>query len=141
MKKEKIILSIIAAGVGLLVAGVIFYLYQGTKTIPPTKIKKISILQPTPTPKPSIFISINSPQSEAVLDKKIVTVSGKTAANAKIAAIGPIDQESGIASSQGDFSMTLNLDSDQNIINVTAIAPNGETATTVITVTYSTESF
>ena len=141
MKKEKIILSLIAAGVGLLVAGVIFYFYQSTKTIPPTKIRKISILVPTPTPTPSVFLVLNAPANESVTDKRIVTVSGKTAPDASILIVAPVDEVSAVASSQGDFSTTINLDDGQNILTITSIAPNGETAKLERVVTFSTEDF
>lgn len=141
MRKEKIILLFAATLIGLLVAGVAFYIYQSTKVIPTTKIKKVSVKVPTPTPKPSIFLSISSPTPEQVFDKKVITVTGKTSPDAKIIVVGPIDQSSGTASSEGDFSTTINLDTDQNIISITAIASNGETITVKRVVTYSTENF
>ena len=141
MKKEKIILFLIVILVALIVAGVGFYIYESTKTIPSTKIKKVAVLVPTPTPKPSIFISVSSPSNEQVFDKKIITVSGKTIANSTVFALSPVDEESGLSTADGDFSMTLNIDDDQNVIEVTSIAPNGETATKTLVVTYSTESF
>lgn len=141
MKKEKITIVIVALIVGLLFAGLAFYLYQTTKEIPTTKIRKIAVLEPTPTPKPSVFIVVSSPKNESVSDKSLITVSGKTVPNAKFIIISPIDQSSGISSPDGDFSTTINLDSDQNILRITVVAPNGEAATQSILVTYSTEQF
>lgn len=141
MKREKLILLLIAVIVGLIVAGGAFYLYQSTKEIPGTKIKKISVLEPTPTPKPSVFISLNTPANESVSSKALITVSGKTVPNSRFTIITPVDQSAGISSADGDFSTTVTLDSDQNIVRITVIAPNGETTTLTRTVTYSTENF
>ena len=141
MKKEKFVLILVATIVGLLVAGIAFYLYQTTREIPNTKIKKIAVLEPTATPKPSIFADITSPSDESVSSNALITISGKTVPNAKFIITSPIDQSSGIASSQGDFSTTINLGSDQNVLKITVIAPNGETITKTVTVTYSTQDF
>ncbi len=141
MKKEKIILFLVASGIGLLAAGIIFYFYESSRTIPTTKIKKISTLVPTPTPKPSIYLNISAPTNEEVTDKRILIVSGKTLPGAKIVVLSPINLSSGISSSDGNFSMTINLDNDQNIIRVTTIANNGETVSQTRIVTYSTENF
>lgn len=122
-------------------AGIIFYIYESSKNIPSTKIKKIAVILPTPTPKPTIYLNISSPKNELVTDKRILTVSGKTLPNANIIALSPIDESAGTVSSDGNFSLTLNLDDDQNIIRVTAIAPNGETTSEARIVTYSTENF
>lgn len=141
MRREKFLLLLIASTVGLLVAGVAFYIYESSKTIPTEKIKKVVKIVPTPTPKPSIYLNISSPKNELVVDKKILTVSGKTVPNSNIIVLSPIDESAGSTSSDGNFSTTVNLEDDQNIIRITAIAPNGETITEARTVTYSTESF
>lgn len=141
MKKEKILLLLIASGIGLLVAGVIFYIYESSKNIPSEKIKKVVSLVPAPTPKPSIYLNVSSPKNELVTDKRILTVSGKTLPNANIIALSPIDVSAGTASSDGNFSLTVNLDDDQNIIRITAIASNGETISATRIVTFSTENF
>jgi hypothetical protein len=141
MKKEKIILFLVASGIGLLAAGIIFYFYESSRTIPSTKIKKISTLVPTPTPKPSIYLNINTPTNEEVTDKRILTVSGKTLPDAKVVVLSPIDLSSGISSADGNFSMSVNIDNDQNIIRITAVSASGETVSQTRIVTYSTENF
>lgn len=141
MKKEKILLLFIASVVGLMVAGMIFYIYESSKDISSSKLKKVAVIAPTPTPKPSIYLNVSSPKNEEVLDKRILTVSGKTLPNANIFTLSPIDESAGQATSEGDFSLTLNLDDDQNIIRITAIAPNGETISEARIVTFSTENF
>ena len=141
MSKEKIVLSFIAVVVGILVTGVAFYLYQATKAVPSSKIKTIKISSPSPTPKPSIFLIIQGPEDEKVVNKKVVTVSGTTARDATIVVLSPVDEEVVKPAGTGDFSTTINIGSGQNNIEITAISPNGEEARITKTVTFSTEEF
>lgn len=141
MKKEKIILSFIATLIGIVVALVAFYFYQTTKKVNPNEVKKITIENPTPTPSSSIFISVERPKDEDVVDEKSLTISGKTIPNAKIVILTQSDEVGGIAAGNGNFSTDVNLEEGENIIEINAFSPNGERAKTKITVTYSTESF
>src|SRR5664279_6209267 len=87
MKKERVVLSFIAILIGLIAAGVVFYFYQMTKTVPPQKDNPIAIAPkttPTPTPDSSNFLSIETPQDEQVFSKRVITVTGKTTKNSTI---------------------------------------------------------
>lgn len=141
MKTEKLVLSFIAILGGLLVAGIVFYLYQTTKTIPSSKIKPIAITIPTPTPKPSIFLSLITPNDESVVSNKTLNISGKTAPDATIVIISKNFEQVVSPSLNGDFSATLTLSSGSNVIEITAIASNGEQTKINRTVTYSLEEF
>ncbi|MEK7534750.1 MAG: hypothetical protein AAB600_05500 [Patescibacteria group bacterium] len=141
MKKEKVILSFIATLIGLMFAGVAFYFYESSKDLPPSTIKKISIVQPTPTPKPSIFLSLDRPKDEEVVSKKVITISGKTIPEAIVSIIAQNSQDIITPALNGDFSTTINVEDGQNLIEITAIAPNGESAKALRTVTFSTEEF
>ena len=141
MKKERVLLSFIATLIGILVTAIAFYLYQSTKTIPPSKIKTISVSAPTPTPKPSIFLNISKPVDESVVNKKVITVSGTTAFDATIIILTPIDQEIALPTQDGDFTTTVDIDDDQNIVEIISIRPNGEEIKVNKTITYSTEEF
>lgn len=141
MKTEKIILSFIATLFGLLVAGIAFYLFQTYRKPVTPNTKTVSIVSPSPTPLPSIFLTVNKPKDEDVLTSKILAVSGKTAANAVIVIISDSSEDVITPSVNGDFSTTVNLDEGQNILEIIAIAPNGESVTIKKTVTYSQEEF
>lgn len=141
MKKEKVILSFIAAFIGLVVTGSAFYFYESSKTVPPSKIKTITIITPVPTPKPSIFLSLDRPKDEEVVSKKVVILSGKTIPEAIVIIITQSSQDIITPALNGDFSTTLNVEDGQNLIEITAIAPNGESAKALRTVTFSTEEF
>ena len=141
MKTEKFILSFIAVILGLLVAGAAFYVFQATKTVTPTNTKTISLASPTPTPIPAIFLTLEQPKDEDVVNSKVLIVSGKTNENAIVVVITDSSEDVINPSGNGSFSTTVNLDNDQNILEVIAIAPNGESTTTRRTITYSQEEF
>ena len=141
MKKEKLILSFIAAFFGLLVAGIAFYLFQTTKTVPSTNSKTISFASPTPTSAPSISLTLDRPKDEEVVSSKVLVVSGKTQSNAVVVVITDSSDDVVSPSTNGDFSTTVNLIDGENVLEVTSIAPNGESITSKKTVTYSQEEF
>ena len=141
MKQERVILSFIMVLIGLLVAGVAFYIYQGTKTI---SAPKTTILVATPIPTPianSIYLNVGSPVDESVTDNKTVTVSGQTTPNATIVIMTNSDQEVVQPSGQGDFSTTIIAANGENLIRITAFGADGQSTSIQRTVTYSTEDF
>lgn len=140
MKKEKIILSIAAALIGIAVTASAFFIYQQTKKIDEGDVKKITI-NPSPPPKSSIFLTVDEPLDEVVVDERIIRVDGKTVPGANIVVLTKDSEEAGIASSNGSFSMDITLSSDENIIEIIAFSKEGETASVKRIVTYSIEEF
>lgn len=141
MKTEKLILSFIATLFGLLVAGIAFYLFQSTKIVPNSTMKTVSFASPAPTSMPSIFLTLDQPKDEEVVNSKVLIVSGRTSSNAVVIVITDSSEDVITPSSNGDFSTTVNLDEGQNILEVISIAPNGESIKIKRTVTYSQEEF
>ena len=141
MKKEKIILSSLAVLVGITVALLAFYFYESARKVQPSQIEKITIASPSPTPSSSIFLTVISPSDQSVVDNRILTVSGKTVPGAKIVALTQTNEVGATAASDGSFSTTITLDTDENVVEIDAIASDGEVAKAQRTVTYSTESF
>jgi hypothetical protein len=141
MKKEKLILSFIATIFGLLVAGVAFYFYQGTKNVPDNATRIVISASPSPTASPSIFLTLDQPKDEEVVTNKVQTVSGKTQNNAVIVVITDSSEETITPSPSGEFSTTVNLDEGENNLEVISIAPNGKSITNNRTITYSLEEF
>jgi hypothetical protein len=141
MKQERIILSFIMVLIGLLVAGVAFYFYQGTKTISNPKTTVV-VVTPSPTPiANSVYLNVNSPTDESVTDNKTVTVAGQTTPNATIVIITNSDQEVLQPSGQGDFSTTVTIADGENLIRITTFAADGQSTSIQRTITYSTEDF
>jgi hypothetical protein len=143
MKQERVILSFIMVLIGLLVAGAAFYFYQSTKNVPPSTINIATNnnATPTPTPQPKIYLILNQFPDEQVVSSKTLKISGKTNSNATIIIITDGDQEVLQPSAQGDFSTTITLTNDQNIIKIESILPSGETTMLTKTITYSTQDF
>lgn len=140
MSKEKVILSFVAVTVGLVVAGTGFYFYQGTK-LPSEKQHSSIAVNPSPTPKSSVSLSLDEPKDEAVFDNRVVKISGKTDPGAMIVILTDSDEQVLNPSVTGEFSTTTTIDRDATVLKITAIAKNGDTNTIERTVTYSTESF
>ena len=144
MKTEKVVLSFIAVLVGLIVAGIAFFIYQSTKTIPPSKLPKITINSPSPTImyKPNIDFVIDQPADESVVDKRSITIHGKiNPADATIIVTTATDDQVVSPASTGVFSITVPIDEGENEIVLTAINAAGEEVTKKLTITYSTEEF
>lgn len=141
MKQERVILSFIAVLIGLLVAGALFYFYQSTKVIPTSNTDTTNLSSPTPTEKPTIFLSLSKPENESVVTSKTLSIQGKVNPDATVIIITDSGQEVISPSAQGDFSTTVTIEEGQNLIEVRAILPNGETTKVERTVTYSTEEF
>ncbi|HYM65228.1 MAG TPA: hypothetical protein VES68_01980 [Candidatus Sulfotelmatobacter sp.] len=140
MKQERVILSFIMVLIGLLVAGLAFYFYQSTKVVSDNSTAS-TILTPTPTPRPTIFLSLSQPVNESVVTSKTLNVSGKTNPEATVVVVTDSDQQVFKPSSQGNFSTSVTLTDDQNLITIWAISPNGESTSVQKTVTYSTDNF
>lgn len=140
MSKEKVILSSLAVLVGLLLSALGFYFYQGAK-YSPQESDKITISPQKESPKPTVPLSVDEPKDESVSDKKIIRVSGKTDPDSIIIILTEDDEQVLAPSEVGNFTTTITLLDGENFIQITAIAPSGESVTIDRIVTYSTESF
>jgi hypothetical protein len=144
MKAERIILSFVAIFVGLIAAGVAFYLYQMTRTVPAAKSQPMTLgsqITPTPTPDNGNFLSIDSPQDESVSTQKTITISGKTAKDASLIVSTEDSDQVVKPASNGDFSLTVNIGDGSSLIHITSVFANGQETAVTRTVTYSTENF
>jgi len=144
MKAEKIILSFVAVSVGLIAAGIAFYLYQMTKTIPPSKTQTLSVksqISISPTPNAQNFLTVENPKDESVSATKTITISGKTAPRTTIIVNTENSDQVVNAAENGDFTLTMSIGNGTNVIQITAVFSDGEEKKVIRTVTYSTESF
>jgi cytoskeletal protein RodZ len=143
MKAEKIILSFVAVFVGLVAAGIAFYLYQTTKTVPPEQPKTVTskTVNPTVAPLDSNMLSVETPKDETVSDKKVIGVSGKTVKNATIIVSTQDSDQVVKPADNGDFSLSQLIPDGTSILQIAVIFPNGQEKKITRTVTYSTESF
>jgi len=142
MKSERIILSLIAIFIGLLVAGGGFYIYQMTKQIPRDKTDSITIkAHATPTPTSSDYLVIDTPKDESLIDRKTITISGKTIIGSTIIVSTETGDQVVKPTTMGTFSITQTIDSGTNIIAIKAIFPSGNEKTVQRSVSYTTEEF
>ena len=144
MKAEKVILSFVAVFVGLIAAGVAFYLYQSTKVIPTdqTKPSATSVaVQPTKAPTPSDVFTVDSPENEQVFDKKLITVKG-TAVKGAIITVSTDDTDQVVQpADNGNYTLTQTIPDDTSLMEFTVIFPDGTQKKIDRTVTFSTENF
>lgn len=141
MKKKKFFIFLLLLIIVIVFALIGFFIYQQTKSISPKEIKEITLEKPNPSPTAGIFISVDRPNDEEVVDERTISVSGKTNPNAKIVILTPTNEEAGVATSDGSFSTDIILDEGENVIEISAIDQNGEIAKVTRTVIYSTEDF
>ena len=144
MKAEKVVLSFVAVLVGLVAAGIAFYLYQATITLPGSKTKTMTFV-PSPTLAPlsdkEHLLIIDNPKDEAVFGKKLITVSGKTVKGATIIVSTENSDDVVKPAGNGSFTLTQSIPDGTSILQISAIFPDGTEKKVMRTVTFSTESF
>ena len=142
MKAEKVVLSFVALLLGLVVAGGAFYFLQSAKGVKPkNENQKSETAKPTTPPVSDLSLTITSPKDEIVVEKKLVTVSGKTNGASVVIVSTPLSDEVLEPAENGTFTGTVTIDDGYNELVFTAIAENGQEVRKVQTITYSTEEF
>lgn len=142
--KERAVIIFIAVIIGLLLTMIVFFIYQSTKVLPKEDKKTPSTqktISPTPTPLSGVYLVIEEPKDEAVIDKRTVEIKGKT--NTDNTIIISTNQEDIVAkpNSQGNFSVSITIDAGTNKIVSRAITPNGEEVIDERTISFTTEEF
>lgn len=144
MRAEKIVLSFVAVLIGLIAAGVSFYLYQTTKTIPSSKTEPIEI-ERKPTSEINTdntnLLKVESPKDEQVFDKRQIKIAGQTMQGSTLIISTEDNDEVVKPASNGDFNLTITIPSGTSLIRITAIFPDGTEKSEFRTVTFSTEDF
>jgi len=150
MRREVILAIAIGFSLGLLLAAGLLF---GRKTIRhgvklPLSIQrqaeKPSFSEPSPPPISPISsispitLTITSPQDESIFDKDKLTLEGKTNPEAVVSVIYEEGETLGEANENGDFDFEIPLIGGANEITVTAYNLEGEEATEMITVVYTT---
>lgn len=144
MKAEKVILSFVAVFVGLIAAGVAFYLYQSSKGVSPDQTKPVIITtQPTPATQnaDADIFTVDEPKDESVSTKQALTITGKTVKGAVITVSTDDADQVVQPADNGDFTLTQTIPSGTSILHFSAIFPDGTEKQLDRIVTYSTENF
>jgi len=144
MKAEKVILSFVAVLVGLIAAGVAFYLYQMTRTLPAQKTIPLT-MAPKISPSTSVdnghVLTVDSPSDEQVFDKRTITINGKAESDATIIVSTEDNDQVVTPASNGDFSFTQTIPDGTTLLQISAVYPDGQEKKITRTITFSTESF
>jgi hypothetical protein len=146
MKAEKVILSFVAVFVGLIAAGIAFYLYQSTKVVPAdqtqpaaTQITKAPAALGTTTNADTF--TIDEPSDQQVFDKKLITIKGTAVKGATITVSTDDNDQVVQPADNGDFTLTQTIPDGTSLIEFTAIFPDGTEKKIDRTVTFSTKNF
>lgn len=138
--RERIIIVFVAVAIGLIVTTLIFFVYQQTKSVSQTPNVKSSPTAALTQAKLS-YLSVDSPINQAISDRRLIQVKGRTHAQDTI--VISSNQEDIVASptSDGKFSVSITIDAGANIIVTRSIAPTGGEEKDTRIVTYSSEEF
>ncbi|OGY17732.1 MAG: hypothetical protein A2784_01250 [Candidatus Chisholmbacteria bacterium RIFCSPHIGHO2_01_FULL_48_12] len=136
MKKEVILAIVIGFSLGLVIT---FGIYTARQAI-----SRHQTTNPSPSPQASPVTSsahgltITAPEPETVFTKTEATVSGMTTPNALVTLFTQEAEVIVYADTTGKFSTPVTLVGGANDITITAITPEGLTATTTLILIYST---
>lgn len=136
MKKEVILAIVIGFSLGLVIT---FGIYTARQAL-----NRHQSANPSPSPQsapaatPVHSLTLTAPEDEAVLSQPTATVSGMTTANALVTLFTESEELLVYADAGGKFSAPITLVGGANDITVTAITPDGLTATAQLTLIYST---
>ena len=147
MKAEKIILSFVAVFVGLVAAGIAFYLYQSTKVVPNDQTQPVAT-QITKAPATALGttatadnLTIDEPSDQQVFDKKLITIKGTAVKGATIIVSTDDSDQVVQPADNGDFTLTQTIPDGTSLMEFTAIFPDGTEKKIDRTVTFSTQNF
>ena len=104
---------------------------------PAPESKNTSKLSPTPVLS-TTNLEISSPQNNDIVSTSKITIKGITTPNSFIVITTPTKNYQTEASSQGDFSQSIDLEPGLNSINLTALDKNDLESHNEILITYST---
>lgn len=140
--KERLAIIIVAIVAGLFITTAGFFIYQATKKTSDTKVQKTATdISPTEIPSDSPYIKIAEPSDEFITTKRTIQIKGSTNPNNTIVISTNQEDVAAKPSSDGQFSVTIEIDAGANTIISRAIAPNGDSVNDIRTVTYSSEEF
>lgn len=141
--KERLIIIFVAIVAGLFITSAGFFIYQSTKKIndTPTTTQTITVTPQQNKDESGLFITISEPKDESLTNKRTLSIKGSSNPENLIVISTNLEDIQIKPSRDGDFSATIDIDAGANEIRTRAIAPSGNSAEDIRTVTYSTEEF
>jgi hypothetical protein len=143
MKKEILIAIVIGFILGLIIT---FGIWTANKSLQENNNKsqtQENENQPIVNENPQngeekMSLDIVSPQDNSLLDQEEIEITGKTSPLANIVILSEEGEEIIQADEQGEFKETITLSGGANEITITAIDQNGNEASKVLNLVYST---
>jgi len=140
--KERLIIIIIAIVAGLFITSAGFLIYQSTKKGNDNLVpKKTTATNSTSAPQPNLFVKVIEPPDESLTTKRTLSIKGATNPENIVIVSTNLEDVTGKPTTDGNFSLTVDISAGANVIITRSIAPNGDSVEDRKTVTYSTEEF
>lgn len=138
MKKELVWAIITGFGIGLIITYGVWSTKKAIKPEPKKEeIKMVEEVTPTPTPLP-IFLEIERPQDESIIEEEKTILSGKSDPHAILAIFTKEDELIIEANDEGRFETEIKLVEGANKITVIAFDDEGNEASKSMTIVFST---
>ena len=153
MIKELLLAVILGALLGFGVTGSVIA-FKNNKNTSPTIPKTVALpsisgtnsVKPLPSDNPDTTsngtvnnrITIDSPDNESIVDNSKVTIKGSTSPQSSIIVSTPSKSFFANSDNAGNFNVDIDVDSGVNQIQIDAIDPQDNQATTNLIITYST---
>ena len=141
MKKELGMAILIGIVLGFTITGLIWAKKKGKFNFQTQENVKIGESEPTPIPslaEPAIFLKIKEPENETAKKKEALTLKGETLPSATIVIIWEEGEDILLADEKGLFETEVTLVGGENEIEISAYDGEGNNASQVLTITYST---
>ncbi len=141
--KERLVIIIVAIIAGLFITSAGFFIYQSTKKGNDTPITKQSsnTNKNSQQENSSLYVRVSEPNDESLTAKRTLVVKGTTNPDNLIIISTNLEDVEAKPTSEGTFSVSIDIDAGANEVITRAIAPSGDSAQDIKTVTYSTEEF
>lgn len=139
--KERLIIIVLAVISGLIITTIAFFVYQNFISGTKSANEKSDLVKPTPPPSQNIILEISEPTDGSLTDNRSISVKGTTNPENVVIVSSNQEDNSGKPTTDGKFSITIDIDAGANFLVVRSIAPDGAELKKEIVVTYTTEEF
>lgn len=155
VRKELFLAIFFGALLGFSITATIWFVREGRfnlgrwgrsepKTVEVTPKEEVTqSASPTPSSKQEkkIFLKITEPENEAVVAQEELTIKGETLPQATVIIVWEEGEDILLADDQGRFETEITLVGGENEIEISAYDDEGNQASEVLTITYSTAKF
>lgn len=139
--KERLIIIVLAIVSGLIITTIAFFVYQNLISSSNSAVEKRSAVNNEPERTNSLLLEVSTPIDGSLTDNRSIAVKGTTNPENIVIVSSNQEDNSGKPSSDGKFSITIDIDAGANFLIVRSIAPDGNEISREIVITYTTEEF